>query len=1014
MCRLILRLVLVGVVACLAPFALAENLTLLASGDGKVSAVLSTTDRVADSSHTGAFKGTGSIVFTLAGIALPPIGPMPYSGLLVTGTKVSGGVLATSKDEKVSNVFGSGLDLSLAKGSSITIAGNPVTLTLSGAASIVAPFKDSDGNSLKATISEFSISTQGAVTGKASLTVTKAIQLPGVSINSGTFNLSFNVPAGGSPAVSWSCPGASVSINLPGVTTNDDHSIDLSATNVAFDADGLLSFNATFNGPQPITVSLAEPSNFSLSLTYANVVMVKSTITSGEFKGSLTLPPVFSSTDKGSGSAAPVTINNIDVKADSSGVVVSAGTSAIDIYWNGFHLNIPAGTSNFILDLSDKNAVAGETNPDGGALPASWQGLYIKQASLELPPSFGGGAKITVQNLLVESGGLSGKFTGSGAALAGLSPAGFPGKLDSLSITFLKSQVADFDAKGTISIGGDVGEIGVEIGCSETGVFSITLDQTAPVALGPLGIDLQIDQGTFTYDSTGTATLKITGSLSVPSNASGPMAFLKGAAFAVKDLGVDSHGKVTLTSAWLDLPHPATVDIGPVNLVLNQIGIGQDAQQHFTVMLTGDVSITDLPISGQIGFKGLTISSGPSVDFGEISLKVSVPNVVTIEADLAHDQFVGSRDAPAYPAWSGKSEDVYKGSASLELDCFGPSAPIGGSLQFLVSKTGWYVIGSAEIGTGVQLGPTPFSLFGLEGGVGHNVEPQTPGATGVPGQDYQLIPYAPGQTGDEWMLLAGVRIGTSDYFTVWGDVVLSLMFGDSLIVDLNGKIELLTDGGGHPMGSDLPQDRLITADINYNGPTNTFHAAVNADLNFPTKAQSFIEVMGSMDFLLSPAEKHFYLGGPITFGNPPDIQNPITLKVMGIQGPQAALDILLNDTSFSAKTAMILGFSGNWSLDCGVFSVGLSVSSQEWFQAGIAFNTHPFALQSANVGLGISASVDLNFSCFFGSADIGAGVSGDLNGTIDANYNVNISGDLNVNAHVCGCGVSVPVHFSLP
>ncbi|MHB8635334.1 MAG: hypothetical protein ACYC96_02560 [Fimbriimonadaceae bacterium] len=993
-----------------------ETLTILASGDGKTGATLTTTDRAPDPAHAGAFKGTGSIVLKLAGITLPQIGPMPYSGLLVAGPHVMGGVLTTSKDEKAGNVFGTGLDLDLAKGSSISIGGSPVTLTLGGAVTIAAPFKDQNGNSLKATVSQFSVNTQGAASAKASLAITKPLELPGVAINSGSFSLSLTVPAGGNPAVSWACPMAGVSISLPGVTTNDSHSINLEATNVNFDADGLLSFQATYRSPQPITVSLAQPSNFTLSITYASVTMVKSTITAGDFRGSVTLPPIFSSNDKASGSADPATINNVDVKVNSNGAVVSAGSGAIDLYWNGFHLNIPAsgGQPNFILDLSDRDAVAGEMSPDGTALPASWQGLFVRDASLTFPQSFGSGAKMAVQNLLVESGGLSGKFTASGAALSGFTPPGFPGKLSSLSLTFLKSQVADFDGKGVISVGGDVGDIGVEVGCSEAGVFSITLNQSTPVNFGPLGVQLQIDQGTFTYDKSGTESLKITGSLSVPSNASGPMTFLKGAAFAVKDLTVDSHGKLTLTSAWLDLPHPATVDIGPVNLVLSQIGIGQDAQQRPTVMLTGDVAISELPISGQIGFKGLTISAGPSVDFGDISLKASVAGVATIEAELSHDHFDGNTVAAAYPAWRGKSEDIYRGSASLELDCFGPSAPFGGSLQFMVAKTGWYVIGSAEIGTGIQLGPTPLSLFAFEGGFGHNVMPDTPGATGVPGQDYQLIPYAPGQSGTEWMLLAGVRLGTSDYFTAWGDLVLSLMFGDTLIVDLDGKLELLTAGAGYPMGSDLPQDRLVHANIHYDAPSSTFRASVSADLNFPSKAQSFIEAIGSMDFLLSPNDKHLYLGGPITFGDPPYIQNPITVKVMGIQGPSAAFDADLSNSSFSARVASIVGFSGNWSLNLDIFSIGVSVSAQEWFQAGIAFNTHPFALQSATIGLGVSASANLNFSCWLGSASFGAGVNGDLNGTIDSSYKINVSGDLDVNCHVCGVGLSVPIHFSLP
>jgi len=296
--------------------------------------------------------------------------------------------------------------------------------------------------------------------------------------------------------------------------------------------------------------------------------------------------------------------------------------------------------------------------------------------------------------------------------------------------------------------------------------------------------------------------------------------------------------------------------------------------------------------------------------------------------------------------------------------------------------------------------------------------PQTPGATGVPGEDYTLIPFAPGQTGDEWLLIAGIRIGTADDFTAWGDFVISLLYGtSSLIIDLNGQIEFLTDGSGIAMGSALPQDRIVNFDGYYNGATSTFQASLSADLHFPSLALNLIELIGSMDFLMSPADKHFYVGGPITLGNPPNppvIENPVTVKVLGIQGPDAAFDTDLNNTTISAKLAEILGFSGSWSLNCGIFSVGVSVSAQEWFQASIAFNAHPFSLQNATAGLGISASVELSFSSFIGSASLGASVSGYLEGTIDSNFNISVSGDLDVSCNVCKIGVTVPIEFSYP
>lgn len=1033
-----LGLALLAVGACTA--AIAENLNLVASSDGKVSAVLQTTDRAADPAHAGTFKGTGSIVFTLAGVALPAIGPMPYSGLVVTGTSVTGGSLATSKDEQLQNVLGTGLNLVLAKGSALTVAGSPVTLSFSGSASVVAPFKDSNGNAIKASLTKFTVSTSGAVAAQATIALTQPIQLPCVSVNSGTFTLNLDVPPGKAPDVKWSCPSASVSINLPGVVSNDDKSIDLQATGVSFDADGLLSFDATFNGPTPLTVSLAEPSNFTLKLSYANVKMDHSSIVGAEFKGSLTLPPAFTTTDKGAGGSDPVTINSVDVKVTNDKVTISAGTSGFTACWNNFKLTVPAGSAgspNFILDLSDKDAVPGEISPEGGNLPASWEGVYIKEATLSFPESFGKDASLNVKNLLIESGGVSGKFTANLGDLAKFSPPNFSGQLNSLSLTLLKGQVTDFDAKGTIRIGSDGandGGVGVEIGCSQSGLFTITLDQSTPINLASLGLQLQVDQGTFTYDkSTNVASLKITGSISVPKNATGDLAVLRGAAFAVKDLSIDSTGKLSISGAYLDLPHPVSVDVGPVSLGLSQIGIEQDDNGNPAVLLTGDVAIKELPVSGQIGFKGLLISSS-GVSFGDISLKASMADVFSVSAELSHDKFGGStilangnRVDKNYPEWAGKSEDVYSGTADVELDCFGPSGGFGGGLKFLVSHTGWFVMGTADISSGIQLGSTPFSLFGFTGGIGHNVVPDTPGATGVPGIDYQLIPYAPGKAGDEWTLVAGVRLGTSDGYTAWGDLILSLMFGNNLAIDLDGKFFLLTDQVSILDPEYPPQDRYVHANIHYDQASSTFSTFVNANLYFPDKKTYNngigVYATGSMDLLISPTDKHFHVGGPITppnvsTGAMPVIQNPITVSVMGIQGPSAALDVDMdtNAGKFSFQTATILGFSWSASVDLGPFSAGVNVSDQQWFYAGLSFQEHPMHAQGT-LALGINASAGFYASLWpFGTANVSAGVNGILEGQVtddNGGFNVQVQGELDAHISILCFSGSVGVHFSI-
>ncbi|HLK13649.1 MAG TPA: hypothetical protein VKT78_02490, partial [Fimbriimonadaceae bacterium] len=437
-----------------------------------------------------------------------------------------------------------------------------------------------------------------------------------------------------------------------------------------------------------------------------------------------------------------------------------------------------------------------------------------------------------------------------------------------------------------------------------------------------------------------------------------------------------------------------------------------------------------------------SIATPPSVSLGGIYFDSSIPGVATIKASLDHDLFpnpqsVNNADAKAVaanPAWQGVTQrvDVYRGTASISLDCFGGGGDVGAAdgsggggpgagLNFMVSKTGWYVIGQVTPPSPIQLGQTPFSLFAFEGGIGHNVLSSTGNYLGIPTVDYQLIPYPPGGTApsDDWMFTAGVRLGTTDAFTAWGDVVLTLIFGKQLCVDLSGRLVLLQPMFGTIMQPLDSADRLIAGDIYYDSSTSTFKADLNAQLYFPTQAlykQSSVGIYanGGLELVLSPNDKHFYAGGPISDPDPtqpPIIQNPLSIAAMGIQGPTAGITATFNGVpTMTAAAEFSIGkhFSGS----VGPVNWDAQASFQAWVYGQMKMN--PFSLTG---GLGINGSADITVHVpIFGDFNAGVGAGGYLIGYIDPSKNptAQFTGSVYANVHVCHFSKCIDINVTFP
>lgn len=1023
---------------CMASVSLAqtiERVQLLGSqGSGSVDIWMETSDRQAEptpgSNGSTLYKGTGEMYIKLDGNLLPHF-PIPYKNLEISGPatalKATGGKYTFTSDAPIKNFAGkkSGADLIFKSGSVIegSILNGKKFFKFSGNIELKLLPKNAAGDKTKAaSIQRLEFDEQGnaLVEGQVKL---HDVPLPFVTIVDADVHFVLDQPATGPAMDHFDCPTATLAIDVPDVISTDSHPLVVSVKNLSMDSDYQVTFNdgvypAAGQTSTQLKIPLSQPANFDLVVTkVTDLDVVSSKITKLDLVAELNLPAKFKTA-----SGQAVSVKNIDYKykndqtGNGSILTIPNPTADLDIFWNNYRLTIPKASSganwtNIVLDLDKTTATnvpaPGTTTP----LPASWTGFYIKDASLYLPPSFGTTSKIQVNNFLLDSSGLSGAVSiANPASLQSLKVPGFnaaAGKIENLRLTFFQTHLTDFYAAGTLSFADYAGDIGVSVSLSDSGAASVTVDPSNDVELKGLGLILAIDRGTVSLAANGKATVSLTGSVSVPDGATGALSKLAGTCLTFEDLQIDDSGKLKAPAVYLDVPVPVTIKAGPAAISVSHVGFGKENDGTAWFEISGDVSVSGLPTSGSIGFDGLRISKSPTkttpdVTFGAIHLDVAVQNVGRLTVDIARIDFPQANSTlPAvWQQWKaqnpGKTIDVLEGSGSLSLECFGPSGG-GIGLSFLASETGWYGAVDVLLPTPITLGSTPFSLFGMKGGIGHNVIPDTDGATGVPGIDYKLVPMPPGSNANVWLFMAGVRIGTSDGITVWGDIVLSASFGNGFWIDLDGRLYFM-EAGVNVVGPPTDPSRMIHANLHYDNPTKTFTAKAVADFYLPNKANAILTIHGPLSVIASPALKEIRIGQDVTDGNPPTFVDPVTVKFGPLTG-QGVIVLRYDGQTLMFKTGASLSadFAFN---EIKVVKNLLYVSGSGnlggFVYMDVIMARPPngsWALQSATGHLGINASISLtvrvpNITTF----KVAAGVNADLSASLDSNYNLSATG----------------------
>ena len=243
--------------------------------------------------------------------------------------------------------------------------------------------------------------------------------------------------------------------------------------------------------------------------------------------------------------------------------------------------------------------------PTGAA--RGFRGLAITSVKLHLPNDLDvplAPTDLTFSNMLIGTGGFSGKITGGWSPTLGAAAKEFTGNgagklfgipfgLRSLSIEFKQNTPTDFELKGDFILPFFDHPVTVGIGVGLTGDFTVSLDSGTANGLYKLTkpgvLEIELDSIGFELKN-GVFMAKLSGQLAP---LFGAAQGLKWPGFKVEELSIDSKGHVHLQGGWLNLREQQNLDFNGFHIGITKLGFGKTEDGGKWVGFSGELKLVD-------------------------------------------------------------------------------------------------------------------------------------------------------------------------------------------------------------------------------------------------------------------------------------------------------------------------------------------------------------------------------------------------------------------------------------
>jgi len=496
----------------------------------------------------------------------------------------------------------------------------------------------------------------------------------------------------------------------------------------------------------------------------------------------------------------------------------------------------------------------GNTPPPGK--DAGWRGIYFEKAEVFLPASMDLGSALSTvrfEKCYIGNGGFSGRVTaGSGLLSPQLNTTGDdfigPGHgelfgmkfaLKDFTIEFKQNALTESTLNGWVILPYFEKPLQVDIGLDLKGTLTVEVSATQPPefntssAAGLIVIEkrgickLTVKSLKFEYSAAEGFLLRLGGKLR-------PTALgLDWPEFDVKELTIDNRGKVKVEGGWLDLPEAKKLDFYGFTLELTKLGFGtdEDAKEQW-IGFNGSVN---LPLPAGASVEGLRIiwdptqlgTAGylPKVELNGVGVHMAVPGAFSFEGKVA---FFEDKD---------RGSKGFRGDIKLALEAV--KCMVDGKLIIGQSLRGeytfFYIFLDADLPVGIPLFSTGASIYGFQGLLAVNMEPnRKPEEAWYEGW-YKRHPIGATDTSKWWDVRdsmafgVGVSIGTAtdDGFSVNTKTLLILVLPGPIIL-LEGKGNFIKQ---RPATKEVTAEGAFTALLVLDGRQRIFQMNLDASYN---------------------------------------------------------------------------------------------------------------------------------------------------------------------------------------
>jgi|GEM_PF-1435252 len=534
--------------------------------------------------------------------------------------------------------------------------------------------------------------------------------------------------------------------------------------------------------------------------------------------------------------------------------------------------------------------------------------LSADSGRADLGLKLSGGQTVNVDNVMVNSAGLSAHIFIDGLAANPLSATlfdGFTVALTAFDLTFANGGLAASHIGGHLTIpfftdkNGDPETLDIEIGTKSDGSLSISLsavESTQGTTLDglvqlvydlPGGIgSVEIDVASIEIDknASGLWTVIVSGNLIITT------ADLNWPSIELRKLGIDSKGHISLDGGWIDLPSQMSLDFYGFHIALQKLGFGSDPTGKW-IGFNGDIHLVEgLSLGGSVRGLRINLSTG-AVSLDGVSISFEIPDVLTIDGEIDHVHAEGSKQdfvnaglngslwdvTPPVPSPTNKKVDVFAGgvkvvieaAGGLEVDANFITGTFGGQSVFFL-----YIDAELPVGIPIFL---DVALYGLEGLIATGLQPNPEASGNTWWQWYKYPASGPGGPPDlnqppdydandvnKWLVPksgafaigAGATIGTEadDGFTASAAIAFILMLPGP-VISFIGKANILSKRIGG-----ASEDANFEAMATYDGNAGTFDLTIDAHYSIPIVLD--IEATAELYVDATAGEWYFALGKP--------------------------------------------------------------------------------------------------------------------------------------------------------